>query len=151
MILAWAVLEKFPQEPSEAVKSTYFWIFPYSFRPEVGNDVISGIVVESVGLDVPVKFGDSVSNGFRDIRGADFERTNIGEAYPNSATDVRDWLYLSIEQSYQLIKESTDGTILDPLHPTAPLFHKLGVEKSPFRLLAKWLEIDEQCHSLHST
>ena len=37
---------------------------------------------DNVGMDVPIKFG------FRDIRGADFvsnKRTNIGEAYPNSA------------------------------------------------------------------
>ena len=34
--------------------------------------------VGSVGMDVPIKFDDSRSNGFRDIRGADFvsnERT----------------------------------------------------------------------------
>ena len=44
-----------------------------------------------MGMDVPVQFGDSRSNGFRDIRGADFvsnertiERTNIAEAHPNS-------------------------------------------------------------------
>ena len=48
---------------------------------------MSGIDVDIVGVDVPVKFGDARSNGFRDTRGADFvssERTNIGEAYPNS-------------------------------------------------------------------
>ena len=35
-----------------------------------------------------MKFGDSNSNGFRDIRGAVVvgnERTNIGEAFPKSA------------------------------------------------------------------
>ena len=41
-------------------------------RPEVDNDVISGMTVDNVGMDVHVKFGDSRSNGFRDIRGADF-------------------------------------------------------------------------------
>ena len=52
--------------------------------PEIDNDVISGLAVDNVGLDVSIKFGDSRSNGFRDIRGADFvsnkrmnERTNI--------------------------------------------------------------------------
>ena len=50
-------------------------------RPEIDNYVISGQVVDNVGLDVPIKFGDSKSNGFRDIRGADFvsnERTETG-------------------------------------------------------------------------
>ena len=43
-------------------------------------------------MDVPNKFSDSRSNGFRDIQGADVvsnERTNIGEAYPNSAKRKR--------------------------------------------------------------
>ena len=35
-------------------------------------DVISGMVVDNVGMDVPIKFGDCRSNGFRDIRGAHF-------------------------------------------------------------------------------
>ena len=42
-----------------------------------------------MGMDVPVQFGDSRSNGFRDIRGADFvsnKRTNEHKmAYSNSA------------------------------------------------------------------
>ena len=45
---------------------------------EVDNDVISGVAVDNVGVDVCGKFGDSRSNGFRDIRGVDFvsnERT----------------------------------------------------------------------------
>ena len=45
------------------------------------------MAVGNVGMDVPIKFGDSMSNGFPDIRGADFvsnERT-LAEAYPNSA------------------------------------------------------------------
>ena len=37
-----------------------------------GGDVISGVAVDNVGMDVPLKFGDSWSNGFRAIRGADF-------------------------------------------------------------------------------
>ena len=47
-------------------------------RPEVDNDVISGVTVYNVGMDVPIKFGDSRSYGLRGIRGADFvsnERT----------------------------------------------------------------------------
>ena len=41
-------------------------------RPEIDNDVISGLAVDNVGVHVPIKFGDSRSTGFRDIRGADF-------------------------------------------------------------------------------
>ena len=36
------------------------------------------MAVDNLGMDDPMKFGDSRSNGFRDIRGADFvpnERT----------------------------------------------------------------------------
>ena len=46
--------------------------FPYNLRQEVDNGVISGMATDNVGVDVPIKFGDSRSNGFRDIRGADF-------------------------------------------------------------------------------
>ena len=58
-------------------------IFRYNFRPE--DDVISSVDVDNVGMDVCVKFGDSKSNGFRDIRGADFvsnERTNMTKPIP---------------------------------------------------------------------
>ena len=41
-------------------------------RPQVDNDVMSGVAVDNVGADVPIKFGGSRSNGFRDIRGAAF-------------------------------------------------------------------------------
>ena len=47
-------------------------------RPEVDNDVICGRTVDNFGMDVPIKIGDSRSNGFRDIRGTVFvsnERT----------------------------------------------------------------------------
>ena len=46
------------------------------------------MAVDNVGWDVPVNFGDSRSNGFRDIREADFvsnERADMIEANPNSA------------------------------------------------------------------
>ena len=56
MVLAWTVLEKFHPKLSEAVFST---VFPYNFRLEVGNDVISGRAIENVGMDVAIKFGDS--------------------------------------------------------------------------------------------
>ena len=45
----------------------------------MASAVISSAFVGQVGVDVHVKFGDSRSNGSRDIRAADFvsnERTN---------------------------------------------------------------------------
>ena len=53
----------------------------YNFRPEVDNDVISGVVVDNAGMDVHVKFGYSRSNGSRDIRGADFVSNEHIKAY----------------------------------------------------------------------
>ena len=56
-----------------------FHVFAIYHRPEIDIDVISGQAVDNVGVDVHIKFGDSRSNRFRDIRGADFvtyERTN---------------------------------------------------------------------------
>ena len=56
-----------------------FHVFAICRRPEIDNDVISGQDVDNVGVDVHIKFGDSRSSRFRDIRGADFvtyERTN---------------------------------------------------------------------------
>ena len=48
------------------VKST---VFSYDFRAEVDNELISGMAVDNVGVDVPIKVGDSrSSNGFRDSR-----------------------------------------------------------------------------------
>ena len=35
------------------------------------NNVISSVAEETIGMDVHVKFGDSRSNGSRDIRGVD--------------------------------------------------------------------------------
>ena len=52
-------------KPSEAAFST---VFRCGFRPEVVGDVIFGANVGQVGMDVPVKFGDSISNGSRDIQ-----------------------------------------------------------------------------------
>ena len=42
--------------------------FRGNFRPEVANDVISSANVGQVGLDLPIKLGDSNSNGSRDIQ-----------------------------------------------------------------------------------
>ena len=52
----------FAQPPPAAFASCY-----------IHSDVISGVAADYVGMDVHVKFGDSRSNGSRDIRGADFE------------------------------------------------------------------------------
>ena len=43
-----------------------------SVLPEVGNYVIYSAAVDNVGLNIAVKFGDSRSNGFREIRRAVF-------------------------------------------------------------------------------
>ena len=54
--------------PPEAVGGGIFeQFFRYNFRPEVNNDAISGVAVYHLGMDVHVKFCDSMSNGSRDI------------------------------------------------------------------------------------
>ena len=56
-------------KPSEPKLPRHFRRFVRgNFRPKVGNDVISGISVGQVGLVAPLKFGDSSSNGSRDLR-----------------------------------------------------------------------------------
>ena len=51
----------------------YFRLFfHYNFRPKTDNYVISRVAIDNVGVDVPIKFCDTRSNGFREIRGADF-------------------------------------------------------------------------------
>ena len=64
--------------PPEAVGGGIFEFFRCTFRPEVDNDVIPGVAVDNIGMNVCVTFSYSRSNGFRDIREADFvlnERT----------------------------------------------------------------------------
>ena len=54
-------------------------IFAICCRPEIDNGVISIQTVHNVGVDAPIEFGDSMSNCFPDIPGADFvtnQRTN---------------------------------------------------------------------------
>ena len=63
------MLKKFHPKPSEAVIST---VFHNNFLSEVDSDVLSGVAVEYFGMDVREKFGDSRSNGSRDIQGTDF-------------------------------------------------------------------------------
>ena len=65
----------FREIPPETVRSGIFSFFRCSFRPEVVRDVISGPNVGWVGMDVPVKFGDSRSNRSRDIRLSHFVLT----------------------------------------------------------------------------
>ena len=79
VVLAETVLEKLHHK---TVGGCILDTFRYNFQLEVDNDVISGVAVGNIGMDVHVKFGDSRSNGFRDIRGADFvsnERTGPGK------------------------------------------------------------------------
>ena len=42
---------------------------PHLTKTGENNDVISGMAADNVGMDASIKFGDSRSNGFRDIRG----------------------------------------------------------------------------------
>ena len=49
---------KFDLKLSEAASSDVLWNFD-KCRPEVADDVISGVPMESVGTDDQVKFGDS--------------------------------------------------------------------------------------------
>ena len=74
--------------PPEAAGSERYFrrLFHYNFRPEVDSDVISVL-----GVDLRVQFVDFRSNGARYMRGTGFvlnERTNMIEAYPNSAKGV---------------------------------------------------------------
>ena len=62
-------LNRSREMPPEAVGGGIFdGFFRCSFRPEVVNDIISVANVVQVGMDVPVKLGDSGSNGSRDIQ-----------------------------------------------------------------------------------
>ena len=71
-------------------------VFRCSFRPELGSDVISGSNVGQAGLDVHVKFGDSSSNGSREIqqrsqaiRFGIFDRfLNFDNCQPEEVSDV---------------------------------------------------------------
>ena len=54
--------------PPEAVGGGIFdSCFRYKFRPEVDNDVLSGVAVDYIVMDVHLKCVDSRSNGSRDI------------------------------------------------------------------------------------
>ena len=78
-------LKAFSRNSTRSRRRRYFRpLLPYKFPPEIGNDVISSKSVDNVCRDVSVKFGDSMSNGFRGIREADFVSDEHNEAYPNS-------------------------------------------------------------------
>ena len=73
--IRWTVIDKWRPENDP----NFSRLCAICCRTEVDNDVISGVVVDNVGIDFHIKLGDSRSNGFRDIRGADFvsnERSN---------------------------------------------------------------------------
>ena len=77
------------------------------------------MAVDNIGVDVPMKFGDSRSNGFPDIRGADFvsnELTNIGEACHNRAKRKRcyDCLLHLVGKSLSSVSNGVQYSI-DPL------------------------------------
>ena len=46
--------------------------FRYNSRPEVDNDATSSVALDYVSIDTYVKYPDSMSNGFQDIRAAHF-------------------------------------------------------------------------------
>ena len=60
VIVAKTALEKFHLKLSKAAFST---VCRDNFQPDVGCDVISGMHVEKVGVDVRVNLGDSRSKG----------------------------------------------------------------------------------------
>ena len=50
--------------------------FRDNFRPEVDSDVISGVAIKQLGVNIRVEFGDSKPNRSRDIRVAGFVMDN---------------------------------------------------------------------------
>ena len=52
-------LNSFEEIPPEAIGGGILDFFHDNFRPKVVSDVISGVYVGSVGMDVNVKLGDS--------------------------------------------------------------------------------------------
>ena len=58
VILAYVGLEKFNPKPSDVAFFDRFSNFD-TCRPEVADDIISGVAEDLVGIDVRVKLGDS--------------------------------------------------------------------------------------------
>ena len=103
------------------------------------------MAVDNVGMDVPIKFGDSSSNGFRgfrDIRRADFvsnERT-LAKPIPIEfrIKTAKDRSYVSME-SYGM------GISLTTKSPNL----QTGTRKAPFHIAAGRLEIHENIKREH--
>ena len=85
--ISWSLLKPFSRYFTWSCRKQRFFrqfFFHYNFRSEVDSDDISSVAADHVGVNVHVQFGDSRSNGSRDIRGTDFvlnERANMTEGY----------------------------------------------------------------------
>ena len=53
--------------PPEATGGGIFESFCYNLRPELDNNVISGVAIDNIGVNVHANAGDSRSNGHRYI------------------------------------------------------------------------------------
>ena len=62
-----AVPLTFDPKLSEAFSAVFFEL-RYLYRPQVADDVMTGVAVEQVGMNVHGKFGDYRSNRSQDIR-----------------------------------------------------------------------------------
>ena len=85
-------LKPFSRNSTRSRQRQYFLqSFRFYFRPEVDNDVISGVAVDNVGTDVRVKFGRFMSNSFSRYLRSWFrvegttETNEHDEAYTNKA------------------------------------------------------------------
>ena len=74
-------LNRSREVPPKAVGSGICSFFRYKFRPDVEYDVISGMVIDHVGMHPRVQFGDSRSKRSRDIRMADRTNERVNENY----------------------------------------------------------------------
>ena len=77
--ISWSSLNRFRDIPPEAVGGDIFDSFFALTSDQKYNDVISGVTVDNVGVDVRVKFDNSRLNGLWGMNEQD-------EAYPNSVS-----------------------------------------------------------------
>ena len=71
--------------------------------------------LDSVSIDVPIKFGDSMSNGFRDIRGADFvsiERSLVKPISIAFCLKIDDYEVARLDLSVTNFRHSNDICVL---------------------------------------
>ena len=54
------VIYEIPPKPSKAAVRHFRLFSPYNFRPDVDNDVMSGMAIDNIGMNVCVKFGQTV-------------------------------------------------------------------------------------------